>query len=187
MVRKKSPSVLMIVNLFSPDDTRDNLYLSNYATIQLRDELARLAGVGDISFLGQRDYSMRVWLDPDKMSVRNLSATDVVTAIDQQNAQVAAGQIGQPPAPKDQVFQYTMSTLGRLTEDQQFDQMILHSDGNGRIIRVRDVAHSELGALGYDQVCTLDGKAVGRLFRCTSFPDRTRWKRHNPSNRRWRS
>ncbi len=158
MVRKKSPSVLMIVNLFSPDDTRDNLYLSNYATIQLRDELARLAGVGDITFLGQRDYSMRVWLDPDKMSVRNLSATDVVTAIDEQNAQVAAGQIGQPPAPKDQVFQYTMSTLGRLTEDQQFDQMILHSDGNGRIIRVRDVARSELGALGYDQVCTLDGK-----------------------------
>lgn len=158
MVKKKSPSVLMIVNLFSPDDSRDNLYLSNYATIQLRDELARLSGVGDISFLGQRDYSMRVWLDPDRMSVRNLSAGDVVAAIEQQNAQVAAGQIGQPPAPKGQVFQYTMSTLGRLTEDEEFDQMILRSDTSGRIIRIRDVAHSELGALGYDQLCTLDGR-----------------------------
>ena len=158
MVKKKSPSVLMIVNLFSPDGSRDNLYLSNYATIQLRDELSRLGGVGDISFLGQRDYSMRVWLDPDRMSVRNLSATDVVAAIEQQNAQVAAGQIGQPPAPKGQVFQYTMSTLGRLAEDAQFDQMILRSDADGRIIRIRDVGRSELGALGYDQVCTLDGK-----------------------------
>ena len=155
-VKKKSPSVLMIVNLFSPDGTRDNLYLSNYATIQLRDELSRLSGVGDISFLGQRDYSMRVWLDPDRMAGRNLSATDVVTAIEQQNAQVAAGQIGQPPAAKGQVFQYTMSTLGRLTDDQQFDQMILRSDAEGRIIRIRDVARSELGALGYDQLCTLD-------------------------------
>ncbi|MBS0262662.1 MAG: efflux RND transporter permease subunit [Planctomycetes bacterium] len=157
-VKKKSPSVLMIVNLFSPDESHDNLYLSNYATIQLRDELSRLAGVGDISFLGQRDYSMRVWLDPERMSVRGLSATDVVSAIEQQNAQVAAGQIGQPPAPKGQVFQYTMSTLGRLTEDEQFDEMILRTGGDGRIIRIRDVAKAELGALGYDQVCTLDGK-----------------------------
>src|SRR5882724_4659412 len=147
-VKKKSPSVLMIVNLFSPDGSQNALDLSNYATIQLRDELSRLAGVGDITYLGQRDYSMRIWLDPERMSVRNLSATDVVTAIDQQNAQVAAGQIGQPPAPAGQVFQYTMSTLGRLTEDLQFDEMILRSDSSGRIIRIRDVAHSELGALG---------------------------------------
>ena len=96
-VKKKSPSVLMIVNLFSPDGSRDNLYLSNYATIQLKDELSRLAGVGDITYLGQRDYSMRLWLDPEKMATRNLSATDVVQAIEQQNTQVAAGQIGQPP------------------------------------------------------------------------------------------
>lgn len=157
-VKKKSPSVLMIVNLFSPNGTRDNLYLSNYATIQLRDELSRLAGVGDISFLGQRDYSMRIWLDPEKMSARNLTATDVVHAIEQQNAQVAAGQIGQPPAPTGQVFQYTMTTLGRLAEDEQFGEMIIKSDDSGRITRLRDVARTELGALGYDQVCTLDGK-----------------------------
>src|SRR6195256_5367829 len=90
-VKKKSPTVLMIVNLCSPDATRDNLYLSNYATIQIRDELARLPGVGDITYLGQRDYSMRVWLDPEKMSFRNLTASDVTRAIEEQNAQVAAG------------------------------------------------------------------------------------------------
>ena len=90
-VKKKSPNVLMIVNLFSPDGSRDNLYLSNYATIQLRDELARLPGVGDITYLGQRDYSMRLWLDPDKMASRNLTASDVVAAVQQQNVQVAAG------------------------------------------------------------------------------------------------
>jgi len=159
MVKKKSPSVLMIVNLFSPDKSRDNLYLSNYATIQLRDELSRLPGVGDISFMGRRDYSMRIWLDPNQMAVRNLSAADVVHAIEQQNVQVAAGQIGQPPTPSGQVFQYTMTTLGRLAEDAQFGEMILRSDADGRIIRLRDVAHTELGALGYDQVCTLDGQA----------------------------
>jgi multidrug efflux pump len=158
MVKKKSPSVLMIVNLFSPDNSRDNLYLSNYATIQLRDELSRLSGIGDISFLGRRDYSMRVWLDPNQMAVRNLTASDVVHAIEQQNAQVAAGQIGQPPAPTGQAFQYTMTTLGRLAEDAQFGQMILKSDQDGRIIRLRDVARTELGALAYDQVCTLDGR-----------------------------
>jgi multidrug efflux pump subunit AcrB len=157
-VKKKSPSVLMIVNLFSPDNSRDNLYLSNYATIQLRDELSRLSGVGDISFLGQRDYSMRVWLDPNEMGIRNLTANDVVHAIEQQNVQVAAGQIGQPPAPTGQVFQYTMTTLGRLTDAEQFADMIIRSDPDGRIVRLSDVAETELGALAYDQICTLDGQ-----------------------------
>ena len=99
-VKKKSPSMLMIVNLFSPDGSRDNLYLSNYATIQLRDELARLPGVGDITYLGQRDYSMRVWLDPEKMAFREPDGQPTSShAIEQQNVQVAAGQIGQPPVP----------------------------------------------------------------------------------------
>lgn len=157
-VKKKSPSVLMIVNLFSPDNSRDNLYLSNYATIQLRDELSRLSGVGDITFMGQRDYSMRVWLDPAKLSTLDLTASDVIHAIEQQNVQVAAGQIGQPPAPSDQAFQFTMTTLGRLSDETQFAEMILRSDPDGRIIRLKDVSRTELGALGYDQVCTLDGQ-----------------------------
>ena len=157
-VKKKSPTILMIVNLFSPKGTRDNLYLSNYATIQLRDELARLPGVGDITYLGQRDYSMRVWLDPGKMSFRNLTATDVSAAIAQQNIQVAAGQIGQPPVPNGQVFQYTMTTLGRLEDSEQFANIILKTDTDGRIVRLRDVARIELGAQGYDQTCSLDGQ-----------------------------
>jgi multidrug efflux pump len=157
-VKKKSPSILMIVNLFSPDGSRDNLELSNYATIQLRDELARLPGVGDITYLGQRDYSMRIWLDPSKMSSRSLSASDVIGAIQQQNIQVAAGQIGQPPAPRGLEFQYTMTTLGRLADEQQFADMILYNDSGGRIVHLRDVAKVELGAQSYDQTCTLDGK-----------------------------
>ncbi len=156
--KKKSPSVLMIVNLFSPDGSRDNLYLSNYATIQLKDELSRLPGVGDISYLGQRDYSMRVWLDPSRMASRNLSASVVTQAIMEQNTQVAAGQIGQPPVSRGQVFQYTMSTMGRLMNPDQFADIILRDNGDGRLVRLRDVADIELGALGYDQTCTLNGK-----------------------------
>ena len=186
MVKKKSPSILMIVNLFSPDNSRDNLYLSNYATIQLKDELARLPGVGDITYLGQRDYSMRVWLDPEKMSFRNLTATDVVTAIQQQNIQVAAGQIGQPPVPAGQIFQYTMSTLGRLSDAEQFADMILKTDTQGRVVRLRDVARIELGAQGYDQSCTLDRKPSVALS-IYQRPVRTRWRLRGSSGPRWRS
>src|SRR4051812_38020148 len=157
-VKKKSPSVLMIVNLFSPDHSRDNLDLSNYATIQLKDELARLNGVGDITYLGQRDYSMRVWLDPEKMVARGLTASDVVTAVQQQNTQVAAGQLGQPPIDSGQVFQLTMSTMGRLTEASQFADMILKTDTRGRLVRLSDVSNIELGAQAYDQICTLNGR-----------------------------
>jgi multidrug efflux pump len=158
MVKKKSPSQLLIVNLYSPDNSRDNLYLSNYATIQLRDELARLRGVGDITYLGQRDYSMRLWLDPEKMSALNLTADDVLRAVAEQNVQVAAGQIGQPPTKRGQVFQYTMTTLGRLVDEEQFADMILKADPQGRIVRMSDVARIELGAQAYGQSATLDGQ-----------------------------
>src|SRR5437588_3525699 len=124
-VKKKSPNVLMIVNLFATDNNRTNLELSNYATIQIRDELSRLPGVGDVTYLGQRDYSMRLWLDPMKMAARNLTASDAVRTIESQNTQVAAGQIGQPPVRKGQMFQYTMSTMGRLVNVEQFAEMIL--------------------------------------------------------------
>ncbi|MGL4419457.1 MAG: efflux RND transporter permease subunit, partial [Gemmataceae bacterium] len=157
-VKKKSPTVLMMVNLFSPDGSRNNLELSNYATIQLRDELARLPGVGDISYLGQRDYSMRLWLNPELMAARSLSATDIVRAVEQQNIQVAAGQVGQPPIAPGQVFQYTINTLGRLSNEEQFLDIIVKADTDGRIVRVRDVGRVELGAIGYDQVCVFDGK-----------------------------
>jgi multidrug efflux pump len=158
-VKKKSTSQLMIINLRSPDRTRSDVYLSNYATIQLRDELSRLEGVGDIQFLGERDYSMRIWLDPDKLSARNLATQDVVKSIEEQNAQVAAGQIGQPPAPTGQLFQYTINTLGRLQTPEQFQEIILKTDVDGRSVQLNDVcSRIELGAVGYDQTCTLDGQ-----------------------------
>jgi hydrophobe/amphiphile efflux-1 (HAE1) family protein len=124
-VRKMSPSTLMIVNLISPDGRYDSTFLSNYATIYIKDELARQPGVADITYFGQRDYSLRAWLDPDKLAALNMSAMDVVTAIGQQNLQVAAGQIGQPPADRAQQFQLTINTLGRLTDPQQFADIII--------------------------------------------------------------
>ncbi|WP_165227238.1 efflux RND transporter permease subunit [Aquisphaera insulae] len=162
-VKKKSPSILMIINVFSPEGTRDNLYLSNYATIQLRDELARLEGVGDITYIGQRNYSMRIWLDPQKMTFRGLTSSDIVSTIEQQNIQVAAGQLGQPPVDTGQAFQFTITTKGRLSEADDFSDMILKTDANGGVVRLRDVGRIELGAQGYDQACTLDGKPTVAL------------------------
>jgi multidrug efflux pump subunit AcrB len=124
-VRKMSPSTLMIVNLISPDNRYDATFLSNYATIYVKDELARLEGIAGITYLGQRDYSLRAWLDPDRLATLKLSALDVVTAIGQQNIQVAAGQIGQPPADRAQQFQLTINTQGRLTEPDQFADIIV--------------------------------------------------------------
>jgi multidrug efflux pump subunit AcrB len=124
-VKKMSPSTLMIVNLISPDDRYDNTFLSNYATIYIKDELGRLPGVAGITYLGQRDYSLRVWLDPEKLAALGLSAADVVAAINQQNVQVVAGQIGQPPVPTGQQFQLTINTLGRLTDPEQFADIIV--------------------------------------------------------------
>ncbi len=156
-VKKKSPNVLMIVNLFSKDESRTNLELSNYATIQIRDELSRLPGVGDITYLGQRDYSMRLWLDPQRLAAYNLIPQDVINAVQAQNIQVAAGQIGQPPTPSGQVSQYIITTLGRLENTDQFANIVLKNDGS-TLVYLKDVASIELGAQSYDQTCTLDGK-----------------------------
>jgi multidrug efflux pump subunit AcrB len=156
-VKKKSANVLLIVNLLSRDNSRKSLELSNYATIQIRDELSRLPGVGDITYLGQRDYSMRLWLDPQKLAAYNLNAQDVIQAVQGQNIQVAAGQIGQPPTPSGQVTQYIITTLGRLENTDQFANIILKNT-NGALLYLKDVANIELGAQSYDQTCTLDGK-----------------------------
>ena len=124
-VKKQSPATLMIVNLIGDGDKNDPVYLSNYATIYLKDELARVEGVAGINYLGQRDYSMRAWLDPDRLAALHLNAFDVVTAIAQQNVQVAAGQVGQPPVPRGQQFQLTINTQGRLTEASDFQDIIV--------------------------------------------------------------
>ena len=124
-VRKMSPSTLMIINLVSPDNSYDATFLSNYATIYVKDELGRLDGVAGITYLGERDYSLRAWLDPDRLAALQLGAMDVVTAIAQQNIQVAAGQIGQPPADRAQQFQLTLTTKGRLTDPEEFAAIIV--------------------------------------------------------------
>jgi multidrug efflux pump len=167
--KKKSPSILLAVNLVSPGHSHDDLYLSNYATIQIKDELLGLPGVGDLSYLGQRDYSMRVWLDPQKMASRDLTASEVVRAVQNQNIQVAAGQIGREPMAAGQQFQLTMSTLGRLVDPLQFGNIIIKTgatsdsatqgDTSSQVVRLRDVARVELGAQQYDQICRLDGES----------------------------
>src|SRR4051794_20422809 len=164
VVKKRSPDILLVVNLYAEDDPAtgkpafDRLYLSNYATINLQDALARVDGVGDVFSFGGQDYSMRVWLDPDKLQARNLTADDVIRVLREQNVQVAAGQIGQPPVPTGQDFQYTLSTLGRLVEADQFADIILKTGTDGEVTYLKDVARTELGAKTQDQSLTLDGK-----------------------------
>jgi multidrug efflux pump len=163
-VNKQSPSILLVVNLYSNEDPDthkpyfDQLFLSNYATIQIRDELSRINGVGQVNLLGQQDYSMRVWLDPNELATRNLTADDVVNVVKEQNVQVAAGQIGQPPVPRGQNFQYTMTTLGRLKDPSEFENIVLKTGANGQVTRLRDVSRTELGAKNQNTRCGLDGK-----------------------------
>jgi RND family efflux transporter MFP subunit len=162
-VQRGSSSVLMIVNFYSPDGRYDRLYLSNYATIQLKDELSRLAGVSRATLLGQRDYSMRIWLDPNKLAAQNLTADEVVKALRAQNVQVGAGQVGQPPVPRGQAFQFTLNTLGRLTDPEEFAGIILKTNGGSGVLRLRDVARVELGADASESLAALDGKPVATL------------------------
>ena len=157
--RKQSPDLTMVVHLVSPDGSLDSLFTSNYALLQIRDELARLDGVGDITVFGAREYSMRVWLDPDKLSARGLTAQDVVGAIQEQNVQVAAGIIGAPPVPKDATaFQYTVSTQGRLVDEKEFGEIVVKTGTGGQVTRVRDVARVELAARDYTVNSQLGGK-----------------------------
>ncbi len=159
-----SPSTLMIVNLISPDGRYDDIFLSNYATIYVRDELGRLPGVANITYLGQRDYSLRAWLDPDKLAALKLSAMDVVTAISQQNVQVAAGQIGQPPVPKGQQFQLTINTQGRLTDPEEFANIILKA-GQG-VMQSQGV--SQAGASGSTSAASASSGQAGSAVSTTS-------------------
>jgi len=162
---KRQPALLMVVHMTSPDESRDALYLNNYAFLQVRDALARLKGVGDVQVLGAREYSMRVWLDPDKIAGYNMTATDVVNAIREQNAQVAAGTIGQPPVPKGAAkFQLSINALGRLTTEKQFEDIVIKEGANGEILRVRDVARVELAARDYSVDSNLTGKPAAAML-----------------------
>jgi multidrug efflux pump len=160
--KKRSPDILLGISLYSDDNPEtgrpyyDSLYLSNYSTIQVKDAIARLEGVGDVSILGQQDYSMRIWLDPDKLQSRNLTVGDVIRVLREQNVQVAAGQVGQPPVPHGQDFQYTLSTLGRLVEADQFADIILKTGSDGEVTYLRDVSRTDLGARNQDTLSRLD-------------------------------
>lgn len=148
-VDKASPDLTMVVHLTSPDQRYDMLYLSNYALLNVKDELARLGGVGDVQLFGMGDYSLRVWLGPNKTASRNLTATDVVTAIREQNRQVAAGALGAQPAPTATAFQLSVNTQGRLVTEEEFENIVIRSGANGEITRLKDIARIELGSSQY--------------------------------------
>jgi len=148
-VDKASPDLTMVVHLTSPDQRYDMLYLSNYAILNIKDELARLGGVGDVQLFGMGDYSLRVWLDPNKTASRNLTATDVVTAIREQNRQVAAGALGAQPAPSATSFQLSVNTQGRLVTEEEFENIVIRAGANGEITRLKDIARVELGSSQY--------------------------------------
>ncbi len=148
-VRKASPDLMMVVHMVSPDGSRDQQYISNYATLYIKDALARVDGVGDVNVFGARDYSMRVWLDPGKVAARGLTAEDVVDAVRAANLQVAAGAINQPPARSTGAFQVSVQTLGRLTDIEQFGDIVVRADPGLGFVRIRDIARVELGAQDY--------------------------------------
>jgi multidrug efflux pump len=160
---KSSPDITLVVNLFSPTGNYDQVYVSNYAFLQVKDVLARLPGVGSIIIFGARDYSMRIWLDPEKVAARNLTADDVVNSVREQNVQVAAGQVGQPPIGKGLDFQYIVNAQGRLTSVKQFEDIVIKAGANGEVTRLRDVARVELAALDYSMNSKLDGRPTASV------------------------
>src|SRR4029079_1930918 len=139
-VKKQSSNIVLAVSLTSPKKVFDGLFLSNYAILRLRDELSRVEGVGEVLVRGVGSYAMRVWLDPDKLAARNLTTQDVTAALSRQNVQVAAGQVGQPPSPPGQRFQMTVTTLGRLSDPEQFEAIVVKSGAAGQPVYLRDVA-----------------------------------------------
>ncbi len=155
--KKQSTAIVLMIALTAPDERFDTNYLANYATLRVIDDMKRIPGVGDISLFGGADYSMRIWIDPQRLKSHGLTSADVTQAIQEQNVQVAAGQIGQPPAPKGQSFQFAINSLGRLQDVEQFEQIILKTGESGEITHLEDVARIELGSQNYSQYATLNG------------------------------
>ena len=159
-VRKKSPDLMLVIHLISPDGTLDQQYISNYATINIKDVITRIDGVGDTIVFGARDYAMRVWLDPARVQARGLTASDVVSALRAANVPVAAGAINQPPATSPGGFEIAVQTLGRLSSPDQFDEIVVATDQDGRVTRVRDIARVELGSQDYKRNAYLDNQVA---------------------------
>jgi hydrophobe/amphiphile efflux-1 (HAE1) family protein len=159
-VRKRSPDLMLVIHLISPDGTLDQQYISNYATINIKDVLTRVDGVGDTVVFGARDYAMRVWLDPARVQARGLTASDVVAALRGANVPVAAGAINQPPATSPGAFEIAVQTLGRLSSTDQFNDIVVATDQDGRVTRIRDIARVELGAQDYKRNAYLDNQVA---------------------------
>ncbi len=155
--QKQSPDFVVIISLYSPDDIFDDLFLSNYASINIVDILKRLPGVGDVQIFGEKKYAMRLWLNPDKLTSMEMTAMDVIAAVQEQNVQVAAGKIGDTPSPPDQTFTYSINTLGRLSSPEQFEDIIIRTRPDGSVVRVKDVGRVELGAENYGWFGHLNG------------------------------
>src|SRR5215216_834652 len=185
-VRKRSPDLLLVIHLISPDGTLDQQYISNYATINIKDVLTRIDGVGDTIVFGARDYAMRVWLDPARVQARGLTASDVVSALRAANVSVAAGAINQPPATSPGGFEIAVQTLGRLANPDQFNDIVVATDPDGRVTRVRDIARVELGAQDYKRNAYLD-KQVATAIGIFQRPARTRWQQRQACSERWTS
>ncbi|WP_275788709.1 efflux RND transporter permease subunit [Pararhizobium gei] len=157
---KSSPDLMMVVHLLSPNDRYDQLYVSNYARTRARDLLVRLDGVGDVILFGEREYALRIWLDPEKLSAYSMTAGDVVQSLRDQNVQVSGGSIGGPPNPGNNAFQYTVTTEGRFSDARQFRYVIVKATESGRLVQLQDVARIELGAKDYVTNSYLNGKAA---------------------------
>ncbi|MDR0931784.1 MAG: multidrug efflux RND transporter permease subunit [Victivallales bacterium] len=163
IVKEKSPSMLLVVSLFSPDGKYDDLFLSNYASIYLKDELARIPGVGDVQLLGERKYSMRIWLDPDRMASMNMTVDEVTGALNSQNVQVSAGALGEAPTDGHGIFRYALQTQGRMSEVAQFEQIVVRSTPSGEQVKIKDIAKVELGAENYASSGTYNGKPAALI------------------------
>ena len=158
ITQKQSPNITLVACLISPDGRFDDTYMSNYINLKMKDVIARVPGVGNINVFGSKDFSMRLWLDPDKLKARNLTTADILAAVRRQNIEVTGGQLGSMPSPKEQQFQYTIQTLGRLNTAEQFGDIILKAAPNGKILRLKDVARIELGAENYYWDVKLNGR-----------------------------
>ncbi len=156
--KKRSPDILLTVSLNSPDGRYDQLYLSNYAVLRIKDELARLPGISEVLVFGQRDYSLRIWVDPQRLAARDLAVSDVIAAIREQNMQPAIGQVGQPPASDGQLLQIPLTIRGRLVEPEEFDNIMIRTTADGRAIRIKDIGHAEMNARSQDIANRFDQK-----------------------------
>ncbi|MGH6959276.1 MAG: efflux RND transporter permease subunit, partial [Dongiaceae bacterium] len=163
-VKKKSSALLQVINLYSPNGTYDALFLSNYATINIKDSLARVNGVGEAGLYGPLDYSMRVWLNSDRMASLSLTSTDIIGAIQSQNLQAAAGRIGAAPTGADQQFQLNIQTKGRLTDATEFENIVVRANPDGSTVKIKDVARVELSAKSSDSYARLNGKPAATIY-----------------------